>query len=241
MICLPDIYTLMYIHLQVPIPELRPNLRTRSGWPPAWWREGREDCDRYRSPRPRRGITFYDNSWEYYHGKTESWLGLSLKGRRDKVFLMTKVCTHGRDASLARLNKANTIMTLCLFLTPEGAHIDPLELFTLLSRRGAMCCGVSEQRKWILRCSGNFTSPRGWGFVFEPSSSRSSTTQTSAQHPNQPTIWPIDTNVSQQPWLRRRQRRLQPPLTNRRPAFDPAGAQTSILSNEPGPKAALRL
>jgi uncharacterized protein len=47
------------------------------------------------------GITFYDNSWEYYRGKTESWLGLGLKGRRDKVFLMTKVCTHGRDASLA--------------------------------------------------------------------------------------------------------------------------------------------
>jgi len=47
------------------------------------------------------GITFYDNSWEYYRGKTESWLGLGLKGRRDKVFLITKVCTHGRDASLA--------------------------------------------------------------------------------------------------------------------------------------------
>ncbi len=36
------------------------------------------------------GITFYGNSWEYYRGKTESWLGLGLKGRRDKVFLMTR-------------------------------------------------------------------------------------------------------------------------------------------------------
>jgi uncharacterized protein len=27
------------------------------------------------------GITFYDNAWEYYRGKTESWLGLGLKGR----------------------------------------------------------------------------------------------------------------------------------------------------------------
>ena len=34
-------------------------------------------------------------------GKTESWLGLGLKGRRDKAFVMTKVCTHGRDGSLA--------------------------------------------------------------------------------------------------------------------------------------------
>src|SRR5271157_3357799 len=47
------------------------------------------------------GITFYDNAWEYYRGKTESWLGLGLKGRRDQAFVMTKVCTHGRDATLA--------------------------------------------------------------------------------------------------------------------------------------------
>jgi aryl-alcohol dehydrogenase-like predicted oxidoreductase len=47
------------------------------------------------------GITFYDNCWEYYNGRAENWLGRGLKGRRDKVFLMTKVCTHGRDAHLA--------------------------------------------------------------------------------------------------------------------------------------------
>ena len=47
------------------------------------------------------GITFFDCCWEYNRGKSEDWLGKGLKGRRDKVFLMTKVCTHGRDASLA--------------------------------------------------------------------------------------------------------------------------------------------
>jgi aryl-alcohol dehydrogenase-like predicted oxidoreductase len=47
------------------------------------------------------GITFFDNCWEYNRGKSEDWLGKGLKGRRDKVFLMTKVCTHGRDAALA--------------------------------------------------------------------------------------------------------------------------------------------
>jgi uncharacterized protein len=46
------------------------------------------------------GITFFDNCWEYHRGKTEDWMGQGLKGRRDKVFLMTKVCTHGRDADL---------------------------------------------------------------------------------------------------------------------------------------------
>jgi uncharacterized protein len=47
------------------------------------------------------GVTFFDCCWEYNQGKSEDWLGKGLKGRRDKVFLMTKVCTHGRDASLA--------------------------------------------------------------------------------------------------------------------------------------------
>ena len=47
------------------------------------------------------GITFFDNCWEYNRGKSEDWLGKGLKGRRDNAFLMTKVCTHGRDASLA--------------------------------------------------------------------------------------------------------------------------------------------
>jgi predicted aldo/keto reductase-like oxidoreductase len=34
-------------------------------------------------------------------GRAEDWLGRGLKGQRDKVFLMTKVCTHGRGAELA--------------------------------------------------------------------------------------------------------------------------------------------
>lgn len=47
------------------------------------------------------GINFFDNCWEYHNGKSEDWLGRALKGRRDKVFLMTKVCTHGRDKQVA--------------------------------------------------------------------------------------------------------------------------------------------
>src|SRR3954467_4155193 len=48
------------------------------------------------------GITFMDNAWEYHEGKSELRMGKALaKGWRDKVFLMTKVCTHGRDAKTA--------------------------------------------------------------------------------------------------------------------------------------------
>ncbi len=47
------------------------------------------------------GVTFFDNCWEYHRGKSEVWLGAALKGKRQQVFLMTKVCTHGRDKELA--------------------------------------------------------------------------------------------------------------------------------------------
>ena len=47
------------------------------------------------------GVTFFDNCWEYHRGKSEIWMGEGLKGKRNKVFLMSKVCTHGRDKALA--------------------------------------------------------------------------------------------------------------------------------------------
>jgi aryl-alcohol dehydrogenase-like predicted oxidoreductase len=47
------------------------------------------------------GVIFFDNCWEYHRGKSEIWMGRGLQGRRDKVFLMTKVCTHGRESALA--------------------------------------------------------------------------------------------------------------------------------------------
>lgn len=59
------------------------------------------------------GITFLDNAWEYHEGTSEAWMGKAIRDRRERVFLMTKVCTHGRDArvgmrqleqSLRRLN-----------------------------------------------------------------------------------------------------------------------------------------
>jgi aryl-alcohol dehydrogenase-like predicted oxidoreductase len=43
------------------------------------------------------GITFLDNAWEYHDGRSEEIMGRAIAGaRRAQVFLMTKVCTHGR-------------------------------------------------------------------------------------------------------------------------------------------------
>lgn len=42
------------------------------------------------------GLTFWENAWEYHDGRSEEVQGKALKnsGRRDEVFLMTKVCAR---------------------------------------------------------------------------------------------------------------------------------------------------
>jgi aryl-alcohol dehydrogenase-like predicted oxidoreductase len=47
------------------------------------------------------GVNFFDNAWEYHDGLSEERVGKALKGKRDRAFVMTKVCTHGRDKNLA--------------------------------------------------------------------------------------------------------------------------------------------
>jgi aryl-alcohol dehydrogenase-like predicted oxidoreductase len=86
------------------------------------------------------GVAFFDNCWEYHRGKSEDWMGAALHGKRDQVFLMTKVCTHGREKALAMqmleesLNRLRTdhldlwqVHGVCfendpeLFIRPNGA------------------------------------------------------------------------------------------------------------------------
>ncbi len=47
------------------------------------------------------GITFFDNAWDYHDGQSEEYLGAALKGKRQQVVVMTKVCTHGRSKEVA--------------------------------------------------------------------------------------------------------------------------------------------
>jgi aryl-alcohol dehydrogenase-like predicted oxidoreductase len=47
------------------------------------------------------GLTFMDNAWEYHGGRAEELMGKALAGRREEAFLMTKVCSHGRDKTVA--------------------------------------------------------------------------------------------------------------------------------------------
>ena len=42
------------------------------------------------------GLTFMDNAWDYHEGGSEIRMGKALKGRRERAFVMTKVCTTAR-------------------------------------------------------------------------------------------------------------------------------------------------
>jgi uncharacterized protein len=48
-----------------------------------------------------QGITFLDNAWEYQGGESERRMGQAVRDHRSQVFLMTKVCSHGRSAAVA--------------------------------------------------------------------------------------------------------------------------------------------
>tara|TARA_Y100000588_G_scaffold261743_1_gene276333 strand:+ start:4544 stop:5461 length:918 start_codon:yes stop_codon:yes gene_type:complete len=52
------------------------------------------------------GMTFMDNAWEYHDGEAERRMGIALKGRRDQVTLMTKVCGRDRKTAEEQLHES---------------------------------------------------------------------------------------------------------------------------------------
>ncbi len=51
-----------------------------------------------------QGINFFDNSWDYHEGGSEERMGTALAGgRRQKVFLMTKVCNRDYEGAMRHL------------------------------------------------------------------------------------------------------------------------------------------
>lgn len=52
------------------------------------------------------GINFMDNCWDYNEGKSEERMGKALKGKRDKVFLMTKIDGRSRKAVNEQLDQS---------------------------------------------------------------------------------------------------------------------------------------
>ncbi|MBC8097223.1 MAG: aldo/keto reductase [Akkermansiaceae bacterium] len=58
------------------------------------------------------GINFMDNAWHYHDGRSEILMGKALKGRRDKAFLMTKDCTHGKGKDVAMAHLEDSLKRL---------------------------------------------------------------------------------------------------------------------------------
>src|SRR3954469_19461823 len=54
-----------------------------------------------------RGINFMDNSWDYNEGASEERMGKALAdGRRERVFLMTKIDGRSRKAATQQLEES---------------------------------------------------------------------------------------------------------------------------------------
>jgi aryl-alcohol dehydrogenase-like predicted oxidoreductase len=58
------------------------------------------------------GITFMDNAWDYANNRSEEAMGAALKGKRHQVFLMTKMCTHGRGKKVGLLHLEQSLRRL---------------------------------------------------------------------------------------------------------------------------------
>ena len=52
------------------------------------------------------GVTFMDNAWEYHGGESERRMGIALRGRRQSVTLMTKVCARDRQTAESQLHES---------------------------------------------------------------------------------------------------------------------------------------
>lgn len=67
-----------------------------------------------------RGVTFIDTAWDYGDGMSETHIGRALKGRRDEIFLGTKVCA--RDAVTAAEQIDESLRRL------QTDHVDLLQI-----------------------------------------------------------------------------------------------------------------
>jgi aryl-alcohol dehydrogenase-like predicted oxidoreductase len=92
------------------------------------------------------GVNFMDNAWEYHDGDSEKRMGRAIEDRRDKVFLMTKVCTHGRDAKVAMRQLEESLRRLrtdyldlwqiheCVYYNDPERHFGPGGVVEALDR-----------------------------------------------------------------------------------------------------------
>nr|WP_230968594.1 aldo/keto reductase [Nostoc sp. WHI] len=71
------------------------------------------------------GINFMDNCWDYHDGKSEVWMGNSLRdGYRDKVYLMTKIDGRNKETAARQINESLSRL--------RTDHLDLLQLHEII-------------------------------------------------------------------------------------------------------------
>jgi aryl-alcohol dehydrogenase-like predicted oxidoreductase len=103
-----------------------------------------------------RGITFFDNSWDYNDGESERRMGEALRdGRRQRVFLMTKIDGRSREAATRQLEESlRRLGTDCIDLVQHHEVIrfdDPHRIF---DEDGAQAALLDARRAGKLRYIG---------------------------------------------------------------------------------------
>ncbi|HET6765042.1 MAG TPA: aldo/keto reductase [Longimicrobiaceae bacterium] len=81
-----------------------------------------------------RGVNFMDNSWDYNEGASEERMGKALKeGRRERVFLMTKIDGRSKQEATRQLDESlRRLQTDCIDLVQHHEVIrfeDPHRIF----------------------------------------------------------------------------------------------------------------
>ncbi|MFO0774645.1 MAG: aldo/keto reductase [Nitrospiraceae bacterium] len=124
------------------------------------------------------GVNFFDNAWEYNRTRSESVMGTALKGKRDRAFLMTKVCTHGRNKAVAMRQLEQSLRRLQTdYLDLWQIHEvncadDPASLFTRDAVTEALLEAQRQGKVRFIGMTGHkdptvFTRVLAQGFPFE--------------------------------------------------------------------------
>jgi len=102
------------------------------------------------------GVTFFDNSWDYHNGRSEEVMGKALAagGRRQKVFLMTKVCARDYEGARRQLEDSlrrlrTDVIDLWQFHEINW-DVDPDWVF----ERGGLKCALEARKAGKIRYIG---------------------------------------------------------------------------------------
>jgi aryl-alcohol dehydrogenase-like predicted oxidoreductase len=102
------------------------------------------------------GVTFLDNCWDYHQGKSEERMGAALAGgRRQKVFLMTKLDGRTRESAAQQLEQSlRRLKTDVIDLVQVHEVIRRNDAERIFAAGGAMEALVAAQKAGKLRFIG---------------------------------------------------------------------------------------